>query len=908
MAEIPGSRFRAVLSVLLMGSVQLSSLSLYMSDVMAQVQGEGLTVWIPPKMLAGEKYSGVVIVSEVSDFAKDILLVSSNPAVAVPELITVEPGMHQAVFSIDVQPGLTLSAAATVSAVMGGAFGEASTALYDRHAGGNSMVRLLAFNSTSLSFARVVVVSGQPAGIDYSSPSTDTDVTLVYPGGEVTVSIDDMAGYGVIDVPIVDGANRISIFGRPGDSITVTRTPVEVALAVKVAALPTIPSWTPEWGYQKSWILVDMERNGKPVRGDFEVVATSSNPDILEVEKGRSVCSLPCAIPVRGHTEGEAQVGIQVTGIGGGTVDIETVPPVRYMAKPADIENVARRYITQIVGASGQFVINSTSFSSHWSEKAASSTVTDGPVYGIVGHYAILAANYTTIEAAGNMTTLVPGQFSKTVPLVIPGVKYHMSSYGGLTQVEWSFFSGLLRGDIGRGSSALTGGVPSTVVRSTSVGMGSSHAAMSSFDVQINEPLGPAELKGELTAITLPEIGLRLAGYLVNGTVRGYHAENKGVSLGVVPSFSVPDIVQVQPAQTGPQLQVDVPPIVYPAEGFAFAAHIAQGGIPLQRVDPLYELGRADPDRAGDVQEIDAVFIHSSSRQVAKVTIHAVMNAIELDVLWPDVLKLDRPQDLSVITSIPDARIQVSGDVRGTYSSDSGKATLYPAGAEGEKKVVITASKAGWVTATAEKVLPAKRFVNITVDAMDVKGNPVSAPFTLEYETVDGDTGIIQDTTPYAFDLRPFASKPVMTFGTAPEDLNDGSSYVYRSTRETDSGFTGIYERQTRLTVINGIGSGYYVTGQSVRVEADLDSQILGFAVVEKFSHWQYDTDSVYVRDRTARVHDVVLGDADATITAVYVTDFGTLAILVLATAAAVAVYAYREEIRTILEAYRKRA
>lgn len=908
MSGVLGSRFRAALSVLLMASFQLSSLPMYLGDAMAEVQGEGLTVWVPPKMLAGERYEGVVIVAEISDHARDILLVSSNPAVVVPERVTVEPGMHQAVFVIDAQPELSLSTAATVSAVMGGAFGESSAALYNRQAGNNSMVRLLAFNNTSLSFARVVAVAGQSAGSDYLLNAADTVVTLVYLGGTADVTIDNESGYGVVDIPLVDGANRVSVFGRPGEEITVTRLPIEPAITVNVSALSTIPSWTPEWGYQRSWVLVDAERNGKPVRGDLQVIATSSNPDVLEVEKGTTICKLPCAIPVRGHTEGEAQIGVQVAGIGGRAVDIAVVPPVRYMAASADVENLAKKYIIQSIGTSTQFVINSTLLTSHASEKVVSSAVTDGPMYGLVGHYATLAANYTKIELTGNMTTLTPGQFSKTVPLVIPGVKFHMSSSGGPAQAEWSFFSGLLGGDVGKGNSALTGGMPSTVIRSTSVGIGSSHAAMSSFEVRLSEPVGPAELKGELTAITLPETGIRLAGYLVNGTLRGYPAQNKGVSLGAIPSFSVPDIVQVQPAQTGPQLQVDVPPIAYPAEGFVFAAHIVQGGIPLQKVDPLYELGRADPDRAGDVQEIDAVFIHSSSRNVAKVTLSAVMNAIDIDVVWPEVLKLDRSYDMAVITSVPGARIQISGDVRGTSSSDAGTVTLYPAGAEGDKKVVVTASKAGWATATAEKVLPAKRFVNMTIDALDAEGNSVSAPFTLEYETVDGEVGTFQYTTPYTIDVRPFASRPVLTFGTAPAETNDGSSYVYESTRETDSGFTGIFERQTKLTVINGIGSGYYLPGQSVRVEANPDNQILGFAVVEKFSHWEYDSDSIYVRDWTAGVQDVIAGDVDATITAVYIADFTTLAVLVLSTAAAVGVYAYREEIRTILEAYRKRA
>jgi hypothetical protein len=901
MSRVRRSGFRAVLSVLLMASFQLSALPVYLGAATAEVQGKGLTVWIPPKMLGGERYSGVVIVPETSDHPREVLLLSSSPAVVVPGRVSVGSGMHQAEFAVDVQPDLPLSAAATVSAVMGGAFDEAGATLYDRQAGSNSMVRLLAFNSTSLSFARIVALAGQPAVGD--PLSSDTVATLVYQGGSAEVTIDGESGYGVADIPLVDGANRISVFGRPGEEIVVTRTPIEHSITVRVSALSAIPAWTPEWGYQRSWVLVDAERNGKPVRENLQVIATSSNPDVLEVEKEASACRLPCAVPVRGHSEGEAQVGVQVTGIGGGTVTIATVTPARYMASQADVEGLARKYIAQSAGTSGQFVINSAFLSFHASEKAVSSAVTDGPLYGLVGHYATLAANYTKIEVTGNTTALTPAQVSKVVPLVIPEARYYMSPSDGPAHTARSFFSGLMRGDAGRGGSALTGEAPSAVVRSAPVGIGSSHASMSSFEVRLSAPVGPAELKGRLDAITLQDAGIQLAGYLVDGSVRGYPSEGRGVSIAVVPSSAV----QIPQARTGLQLLVDVPPIAYPAEGFVFAAHVAQGGLPLQRVDPLYELGRPDPGMAGEVQEIDSVFIHPGSRQAARVTVSAVMNAIGLDVVWPQVLKLDRPYDMQVTASVDDARIQVSGDVRGEPSAGAGTVTLYPAGAEGDRKVVVTASKAGWAAATAEKVLAAKRFFNMTIDAVDADGNAVSAPFVVEYETVDGEAGTIRDSTPYTFDVRPFASKPLLAFGTAPAETNDGSSYVYRSTRETANTLTGVYERQIRLTVIGGAGTGHYLPGQGARIEADPDSQTLGFAVVERFSHWEYDSGSVYMRDRGARAQDIIAGDTDATMTAVYVTDFTTLAVLILSTAAAVGAYAYREEIRTILEAYRRR-
>src|SRR5690606_13474599 len=249
MSVIARSRFGAVLSVLLVGTLQLSSLFLYPGYAMAEVQGEALTVWIPPKMLAGESYTGVVIVPEVSDVAREVLIVSNSPAVMAPERVTVEPGMHQTTFAIDVQPEFSLSTV-TVSAVMEGAFGESNGALYDSQAGNGGMVRLLAVNGTRLSVARVVVV-GQPVGRASPLAGVDTDVTLVYPGGTKNVTIDGEKGYGVADIPIVEGSNRISVFGRPGDEITVTRIPVDPDITVQVSSLSTIPAWTPEWGYQR---------------------------------------------------------------------------------------------------------------------------------------------------------------------------------------------------------------------------------------------------------------------------------------------------------------------------------------------------------------------------------------------------------------------------------------------------------------------------------------------------------------------------------------------------------------------------------------------------------------------------------------------------------------------------------
>ncbi|MEP0826033.1 MAG: hypothetical protein HRF40_11155, partial [Nitrososphaera sp.] len=710
----------AAIAVMILASSSLTAIAAAQSIGFADDGGSSndsnarVTLWIPPKMLAGEKYSGVVTVAEPESYDRDVLLVSDNPGVIrVPGRVTIKADMHQAVFDIEVaaQPLSRSSVTASVSAVVsGGVVGKAAAAVYDASVGAGNAIRLLAFGKTALSFARVVVVAPEDSSGDYYGTDGKKPVTLVYPAGTSRVAIDRNTGYGVADVPLVDGDNRISVFGMPADVITVTRIPVDPAITVKISSLSTVPAWSPEWGYQRSWVLVDAERNGKPLRAQdnnrFIVTATSSDPDIIEIEgvswrKSSMLCDLPCAIPIRGHSEGSAQVGVHVSGIGGGTVDITTAMPVRHGASPKDLENLARKYIAGIVGSSTQLTIDSVSPSSYSSEKVISSVVTDGPVYGLVGHYATLAANYTLVETSENSTSATISaatstQFSKKVPLVVPGASYYMSPAGGgddSVRIEWSFFNGLLKGDVsGQKSNVLTGGTPGTVVKSMSLGIGSSHAAMTTFEVLLNDPLGHAEQKGELTAAVLDGSDMRLAGYVTtaDGILRRY-AEDVVGNRGVFTSLYVPPPLQIAPqvqaaatggegeiiGQPGQQqdvqpplfsfdgsgqsvqvgappllpsqpagisqmrMEVDVPPLSYPAEGFVFAAHVVTpDGIPVRKASPIYELGRGDAGMSGGVQEIDSVFIHD--RYVETVRMKAVMNAIDLHVDWPDILKLGR--------------------------------------------------------------------------------------------------------------------------------------------------------------------------------------------------------------------------------------------------------------------------
>ncbi len=976
-----------------------------------------IVLWVPPKMLAGEKYSGVVTVAEPASYDRDVLLVSDNPEVVkVPERVTIKANMHQAIFDIQVVATGQLSRSSTavsVSAVMsGGLVSKATATVYDASMGAGNAIRLLVFEKTALSFARVVVVA--PEGSSSSSSDSGNydddkgkEVTLVYPAGTSKVTIDSTTGYGVADVPLVDGDNRISVFGRPGDVITVTRVPVDPAITVKISSLSTVPAWSPEWGYQRSWVLVDAERNGKPIRGgddngDFIVTATSSNPDVLEIEqafwrKSSMSCDLPCAIPIRGHSEGNAQIGVHISGIGGGTVDITSVTPVRHGASRADIEGLAGRYISSIVGPSMQFTIDSVSLSSYSSEKAISSAVTDGPVYGLVGHYATLSANYTTVDATTNSTAF--GQFSKKVPLVVLDASYYMSSSGDPVQVEWSDFNGLLKGDVRQQkSNAITGGTPGAVVKSMSVGIGSSYAAMSTFNVMLNDPVGHAEQKGELTAAVLDGSDIRLAGYVspADGALRSYAEDvvgNRGVftSLYVPPPLEaaaagggsgsggqpgqavpplplgepgqgpqgqapqqLPTQTQTQPTTTNIQqqqmrMEVDVPPLSYPAEGFVFAAHIVaqQGGAPVRKVTPLYELGRGDAGMAGKAQEIDGVFIYD--RYVETVKAKVVMNAIDIHVDWPDVLKLNRQVNMTLTSSVPGVSVSVSGEVRGELvdiHDDNNKngitvatVALYSAGAEGDRKVVVSVTKQGWMTATAEKVIPARKYEILTIDATSSTtgmangtNTSIHASFTLTYSTIDntgnnsvGDNNnnlpnqsqsqkTISGITPYVLDERPLVSRSV-TFGSVAEPAeNNGTRYAYTG-RTMDRGdrITGMYERQVQLVVTGGSGGGYYSPGQQAVIEAEPDRQVLGFAVVEKFSHWEYDNRYLYMPDARARSGQATIiatpgaGGDIVEASAMYVTDYSILAVMVISTMAAIGAYAYRSEIRTILDTYRKR-
>ncbi len=971
-------------AILLIAILILTSFVTIFQQVTAQ-QVPGISIWIPPKMLPGEKYRGVVVVTETEGFDRRVLLVSDNPnIVMVPGQVTLGADMHQAVFDVEVVAGRQLtrqSVSVSVSAVMPGGFaGKALSTVYDSSSTRDA-VRLLAFEKTALPFARVVVVTaaGQ-AG--YNSEHTDDVITLVYPGGTTEVTIDSKTGYGVSDVllPVV-GENRISVFDRAGDSIIVTRVPVNPAVTVNATALSIVPAWTPQWGYLTSWVLVDATRDGKPIRGNFEVTATSSNPDVIEVlnsrRSGGTMCQLPCAIPIRGHSEGSARIGVQITGVGGDAVDISAVQPVRHSAPDDELQELASKYIAKIIGTTARFAIDSISLSGHESQNVVSSAVTDDLVYGIVGHYATLSANYTTFTTSGNTTTVILSrEFSKELPLVIPGVSYKVVSSDGRAPDDWSYnyFNGLARLSAEGHVEIVAGEAPATA-KKAAVGIGSSHAAMSSFNILLDEAVGHAELKGELAAIALDGTDLRLAGYVAGDVLRGYAADvvgNMGVFTSNYPlplpeqpgrgqdqqgqQYGPPDIsqqglllpVQQQPqplllpqqqiqqqeqtpVNTGMRMEVSMPPLLYPAEGFVFAAHVVQGGVPLQRADPLYELGRADPSKSGEIQDVDGVFIHDRYVEIVKMKV--VMNTIGVTVDWPDVLKIGRQMNLTVTSSVPGAKVTVSGDVRGgvvSMQEDKGVAavSLYPVGAEGDRKVVISVSKQGWVTATVEKIMPAKEYLTLTIDAADTGKNSemhLHAPFTLTYTTIDASNNLpnhqnstktITGVTPYVLDERLLESSFV-TFGNiaAPAE-NNGIQYSYTGhmTNSADT-IIGLYEPQAQLIVRGGSGSGYYSAGQQVPLEAGPERQVLGFAVVEKFSHWEYDRNYIYMHDTTARAQHAILTAVPGSgqqvqvveVRAVYVTDYSLLAVLVISTVAAVGAYAYRSELRTIIDTCRRK-
>ncbi|MEP0825157.1 MAG: hypothetical protein HRF40_06700 [Nitrososphaera sp.] len=83
--------------------------------------------------------------------------------------------------------------------------------------------------------------------------------------------------------------------------------------------------------------------------------------------------------------------------------------------------------------------------------------------------------------------------------------------------------------------------------------------------------------------------------------------------------------------------------------------------------------------------------------------------------------------------------------------------------------------------------------------------------------------------------------------------------------------------------------------------------------MVEKFSHWEYDSNYVYMQDANSRSGPATIiaapgsGGDIVEVRAVYVTDYSVLAVMVIVSVAAIGAYAYRSEIRTILDTYRKR-
>ena len=354
---------------------------------------------------------------------------------------------------------------------------------------------------------------------------------------------------------------------------------------------------------------------------------------------------------------------------------------------------------------------------------------------------------------------------------------------------------------------------------------------------------------------------------------------------------------------------LDIPDRVHLHEEFPFAMHEADSrGIPVRQAEGIEIVaGGIDTDwesrrmRAGLTGNVTMSVLADHGAHQESVSVFA--NTLGLDVrvsgaaarvgtpFLIDIVPSARPADIAVSTSVPWSRVEGSESIR--------VASEVP----GRFPVTITASKRGYAPASETVHVIVEDYARIRVSAAGTDGAELGiAGVRLVTSTRDSEETESGITLPWRREYGNLASATVLF----PQTHEAGGGYVYsgaqvngREYAQSDvhfsvSGDTDIratYERSVTIGVRNGDavrGAGAYPFGAQVELVAG-PKERLAFLIVEVFEGWEDVPDGAQADGPVLRL----VADADHDIAAVYREDHSGLLAVVLAGMISAAGYGY---------------
>ncbi len=838
--------------------------------------GDGVEVWIPEKMIVGEKYHGVIITESP---ARDGLLVllSAEGGIDTPDSVSILPHRNHGIFGITpTGPG-----DAKAFAAAGGQLYEAQGRVFSPKGEPHALQIVLPANKTRadsmLGYVGVLDDNGAPVPVGEGlAVDLSTSRAIRAPDHIVIKSGTYHARFGM-DVggsgEIIASAGQL----RPHHTGI---EKVQGEFTVRVAVAPDI-------AMQDSYVFyyVWLEKNGAPFAPPHTVHAFlhSSDPNV-----GRLGASPHTEDPqdnlvyiVDGMARGILYTGdrgyatITASVEGFGTAQhILFVGPARFSGL-GDDRTVTLSEQNLVGGDHTQYEPNTLLA---W----AYPSVTDGPAWGVVAMYNVERTKSLDmiVEPSGIMSGMV-AENEVLSPVRADGSTIYVSSGSGLEHGGAYVMEEYLA-KTNAIEFPLTGSSHGHYDVSVSgSGLGAAGAALDvvpgyeeSFDISIVQIPATPHVKQDIAMVSiLDETGAMVDARGVFGRDAGFviRADMADVSDDIVrPAYSGSAIVRgslygagqitailddvgyagidVSPAGTAASLEVLAPGRVHVGEDFPFVVHEVDSlGIPIRRAADLRVSSPLDV-RMGTTHMVlggpgtgQTSVISGIGAAVTEMA--GFENQMEVDMhLEKTRFRVGENVTLD-ITSSADAKYAITTDFP-FVQTGAGTFVIIPDHEMPESVVTILAQRDGYEPVSlSETIIVEELFLVevVTVDSggsriyptfeVGIGGDSVSAKSPYYAEARAGDIHVkFQES--HAAGARGYSLDGILANGMEVH----GSSMTVSIIQDTV--ITATYSTEILVDVSGGEGGGVYKYGDTVRVSAPDRDKVL-FLVRDVFDHWE---------------------------------------------------------------------
>ncbi|MDI1494853.1 MAG: hypothetical protein K8823_159 [Cenarchaeum symbiont of Oopsacas minuta] len=885
-------------------------------------------LWIPPEMIQGITYEGVLVLEEPSGGVFSLNLEDSSKITADVS-VTILPGSNHGIFKITPYRDGNV----TLYVEVDGNVIKTTSQIYST-GGKPHKLEIILSNITRAKTATGFVIITDDNGVPVLADA-NIEVFLDSSGSIfVPNSITILAGthYAKFEVDVrgtgMVFANALHL--KHGEHEIVKQ---QNQIIIKMAIAPAIAMENSE-----VLLVVWFEKDGKPFKPPrvVDVQISSSNTDVVRIKKflgsAREDVARISMIDGVGfkqistHKAGSAVISASVQGFGSAQTSL--------IVGSAKIDTVAESLVSTISGSSPNIAVV-------W----AYPKVGMDKFVGVVSLYTI---EYSSVNATvENFTGLTPEIKSgkviaeKITPIKLDGQTVLLSSTGLVHSDSILMHGGVTDGrmlhavkfdivaenfgtydifasgpDLERSQTKITSTTPYKetyklviIPLPTFVGIQQPLAMICVVDLDgavldVSETLG----SGALVTVTVNDVSKKLT-FVKESCVVLYDKVDE-VSLvlasmqGMEPTYS-----EIRPAQTVVSAKFDVPEKVHAAEEIPFVMHkIDPYGIPLARAEPNSVTGNAQiKDQRLIIYDVNSTSMSAFAPfGTAKFNVELFTNQMRFDVLPPlAVTRIGQNVSVTISSDIDDIDVGVDSVVPVREMLDD--VFVFTPNSEGVFSIVFTAKKEGYSLAVAEFVLTVKKIVLLDIQAIGNDGTKLGVGIQSSnnklYENIQ---------TPQVLEIKPDQINlefPVehtingynyvisnVIFGERPLDHIDGSLNVVVN---SDNNLVVHYDRVVWINVSNAEGAGIYPYGSTVILFAP-SRDVYSFLVREVFSSWE----NVNVDD----LQQVsFIANSDVVGGVVYKTDYSGLMIVLAGVITSVIMYTiYRHKIYQFLHIKRK--